>query len=361
MALELTLEPSIKKKDLADFFQKMSMLLDTGYDACSAVELLAFKPSDKKRRDHTADGIRRVANLLLPDLKEGFSLHEAMAGHPNQFKEYVNQVEVGESSGKTVEVLLRISEQIKNASKIMSKLRSALAYPVFTLVFTFGAAAYLFTAVVPDMLTMLAGVGATEMPATTQLVMNIGEALKANGLFVAALLIGLIAFLIVFSKTFGKLTMSRFATRLPFLGRVIQNNSMTLFFKNWQQMILAGAEMSVALKSAADSVPNLFLRRALNECQHQYAENGIPVFEALRPADCIRELELQTIQVAMEGNKLPRTLGILGEDREFEATKSIGAMTAAINPLMMIIVGLVVGVLVLSIYEPIISVSSSLG
>lgn len=63
----------------------------------------------------------------------------------------------------------------------------------------------------------------------------------------------------------------------------------------------------------------------------------------------------------MEGDKLPRTLGILGEDREFEATKSINAMTSAINPIMMLIVGAVVGVLVMSIYGPIISVSSSLG
>jgi type II secretory pathway component PulF len=74
----------------------------------------------------------------------------------------------------------------------------------------------------------------------------------------------------------------------------------------------------------------------------------------------MRALEIQTIRVAMEGNKLAKTLGILAEDREVEATKSIDAMTAAINPLMMVIVGAVVGVLVLSVYQPIISVSSSL-
>lgn len=81
----------------------------------------------------------------------------------------------------------------------------------------------------------------------------------------------------------------------------------------------------------------------------------------LRDVEVIRELELQTIQVAMEGDKLTRTLGILGEGRELEATKSINAMTSAINPIMMLIVGAVVGVLVMSIYGPIISVSSSLG
>lgn len=359
--MALSLFTSIKKKDLADFFQKMSMLLDAGYDACSAVTLLAAKPPEGKKHDKTADGIRSVATLLLPSLSEGFSLHESMALYPKYFETYVNQVEVGEAAGKTGDVLNRISDQIKNANKIMGKLKSALAYPVMVLVFTFGASAYLFTSVIPDMLDMLTDIGVAELPATTQLVMNVGDWMKQNGLVLGLLLGGGIGFLVVYSKTVGKMSMSRISTGLPLIGKVIQNNAMVLFFRNWQQMILAGAEMSVALKSAADSVTNLYIHRVLTDAQKEYQENGIPVFEALRPVFCMRELEIQTIQVAMEGNKLGKTLGILADDREFEATKSINAMTSAINPIMMAVVGAIVGVLVLSVYQPIISVSSSLG
>lgn len=351
---------TIKKNDLADFFQKMSMLLDAGYDACSAVTLLAAKPPEGKKHDRSADGIRSVAELLLPSLSEGFSLHEAMNLYPKYFDTYVNQVEVGESAGKTGEVLNRISEQIKNANKIMGKLKSALSYPVIVLVFTFGAAAYLFTSVIPDMLNMLMSVGVTELPKTTQLVMSIGDWMKSNGVVLGIFLFGSIGFLVVYSKSIGMMSMSRLSTELPLIGKVIQNNAMVLFFRNWQQMVLAGAEMSVALKSAADSVQNHYIHRVLLDAQIEYQENGIPVFEALRPVFCMRELEIQTIQVAMEGNKLGRTLGILADDREFEATKSINSMTAAINPIMMAVVGLIVGVLVLSVYQPIISVSSSL-
>lgn len=351
---------SIKKNDLADFFQKMSMLLDAGYDACSAVTLLAAKPPEGKKHDRSADGIRSVAELLLPSLSEGFSLHEAMNLYPKYFDTYVNQVEVGGSAGKTGEVLNRISEQIKNANKIMGKLKSALSYPVIVLVFTFGAAAYLFTSVIPDMLNMLMSVGVTELPKTTQLVMSIGDWMKSNGVVLGIFLFGSIGFLVVYSKTIGMMSMSRLSTELPLIGKVIQNNAMVLFFRNWQQMVLAGAEMSVALKSAADSVQNHYIHRVLLDAQIEYQENGIPAFEALRPVFCMRELEIQTIQVAMEGNKLGRTLGILADDREFEATKSINSMTAAINPIMMAVVGLIVGVLVLSVYQPIISVSSSL-
>ena len=130
----------------------------------------------------SADGIRSVAALLLPSLSEGFSLHESMALYPKYFETYVNQVEVGEAAGKTGDVLNRISDQIKNANKIMGKLKSALSYPVMVLAFTFAAAAYLFTSVIPDMLNMLTDIGVAELPATTQLVMNIGDWMKQNGL-----------------------------------------------------------------------------------------------------------------------------------------------------------------------------------
>lgn len=351
---------SIKKKDLAEFFQKMSMLLDTGYDACSAAKLLGHKSENKKRGDHSADGIRKVAVLLLPNLTEGFSLHEAMAAHPKYFGEYVNQVEVGEAAGKTAEVLQRICDQIKNANKIMSKLKSALTYPVVTLLFTFAAAYYLFTAVIPDMLNMLSDVGVSELPAATKIVMAVGDWVKSNGLQLGSIfLIALIVF-IVYSKTVGKMAVSKLTTRLPLIGKIVQNNSMTLFFSNWQQMILAGAEMSVALKSAAEAVPNLYIRKEMMGAYFDYKENGIAVYETLGPIDVVRDLETKTIQVAIEGSKLGRTLGILAEDRAFEADKSISTMTAAINPIMMLIVGLIVGVLVMSVYGPIMSVSSAL-
>lgn len=360
--MALSLEPSIKKADLADFFQKMSMLIDTGYDSCSAAKLLAFNGNQKKKgKDHSADSIRRVANLLLPDLSEGFSLHEAMGAHPKYFETFANQVEVGEASGKTAEVLQRICDQIKNEGKIMAKLKSALSYPLFTLVFTFAAAGYLFTNVVPEMLDMLSSVGSGDMPATTQLVMQIGEWLSANGLLLVVLIGGLTGVFFAYAKTIGKMRVAKITVTMPVIGMVLQNNAMTLFFKNWQQMIMAGAEMSVALQSAAESIPNLFLRKQMLAARTQYAENGIPVYEALRGVDSLRELELQTIQVAMEGGKLGRTLGILAEDREIEAQKSINSMTSAINPIMMVFVGLIVGLLVMSIYEPIINVSNTIG
>lgn len=355
------LGPSIKKKDLSDFFQKMAMLLDTGYDSCSAVELLAFRKEGEKKKDHSADGVRAVAKLLLPSLEEGVHLHEAMNEYPKYFLAYSNQVEVGENSGRTAEVLQRISDQIKNESKITAKLKSALTYPAFVLFFTLCVAMYLFTNVVPEMLSMLASIGATQIPATTQMVMNIGTWFKEHGVTLGILLVLLITFLVIYGKTSGRDTYARLATSVPLVGKIVVHNSMMIFYRSWQQMIFAGAEMSLALSSASESAPNFYIRRLLTEAQRDYEENGIPVFEALKSVYCARELELQTIEVALQGDdKLTRVLGVLAEDREYEANRAIQTLTSAINPILMIIVGSIVAVLVFSIYEPIINVSSAL-
>lgn len=353
--------PPIKKKDIADFCQKLSMLLDAGYDTCSAVELLCYKSADKKRLDRSADGIRAVGGLLLQDLQEGYSLHESMGAKPKVFGDYANQIEVGEKSGKTADVLQRISDQIRNASKIMAKLQGAMAYPLITLALTFVAAAYLFTQVVPDMLQKLQEVGSGEVPALTQMVMNFGFFLSENGVSILITLAIIVLTIVLYSKTIGKYTMSHLVTRLPLIGKVIQNNSMVMYFKAWQQMTFAGAEMSIAMRSAAEAVPNLYMRQKLLSAYEEYRDTGVAAYGALRPIFCVRELEIQSIQVGIEGGRLEKILGILADDREIEAERSVSAMTAAINPILLIIVGLVVGVIVLSVYQPIISVSSTIG
>lgn len=355
--MALSFGASIKKADLADFFQKASMLLEAGYDITSSCELLAAKSN--KKHDKSADGIARVAELLLPDLREGFALSEAMGNYPKYFEAYINQIQVGEAAGKTSDVLARLYDQIKNANKIMQKLKSAMTYPIVVLVMTFAAAGYLFTSVMPDMIGMLSEVGTGELPAMTQLVMDIGDWIKANGIFLITVILGSIIGLVVYSKTIGQMAMARFVTKAPLIGKIIENNSVARYLRNWQQMMLAGAEMSVALKSASDSVDNVYLKAQFMNAYEDYTLNGTAVFETLEKVDALRAMELQTVRVGLETGKIAKVLGILATDREFEAERSVNRLTAAVNPILMAVVGGVVGVLVMAIYGPIISVTDA--
>ena len=348
----------IRKTDVADFFQKVAMLIDSGYDICSSCELLAKR--DGRRKDHSADGIRKVAELLLPDLREGFTLHESMESHPKYFEQYTKQVEVGETSGNLTDVLNRLYDQIRNASRVMSKLKSALTYPVIVLAATFAAAAYLFTSVMPDMINMLLDVGVGETPAMTQLVLDVGTWFSTHAGQLITLILVIVVVLVLYAKTIGRRTAAHFATRIPLIGKVVENNAVAIFMRGWQQMLLAGAEMSVALRTSAESIGNIYIRGQFMEAWRAYAEEGIPVFETLETVDAMREMELQTIQVAVQSGKMAKVLGVLAADREFEAERAINRLTAAVNPILMAIVGIIVGVLVMAIYGPIISVTDAI-
>lgn len=349
--------PNVRKKDIGEFMQKTAVLLDVGYDSCSAVAMLAT-PGQKKK-DKSTDGIRRVATLLLPSLREGTTLHEAMKKH-NCFREYVPQIQVGEKSGTTGEVLLRISEQIKNADNLMTKLKGTFAYPIFTLAIAIIATAYLFTNVIPDMLTSFLDFGGMELPKSTMLVLAFGDWIELHGAKVVTIFVAVLVVWLLYSRTVGRVTNAHIHIKLPLIGRLLVNISLGTFYRNWQQMLIAGAEMSIAMKTAAESVPNLYLRGLLRKAREDYADNGIPVQDALREIPVISEIELQTIYVAIEGNKLARTLGILSEDREFEVNNSINIIMSAMNPIMTIIVGVIVGFVVMAVYEPVINFSSVL-
>lgn len=348
----------IKKTDLADFFQKAGMLVGAGYDICSACELLAKPP--RRRRDHSADGIRKVAELLLPDLREGFSLHDAMETHKRIFEQYLKQIQVGEESGRLSDVLNRLYSQIKDASKIAAKLKGAMTYPVIVLLATFAAAGYMFATVIPQMLHMLSDVGVAQVPRMTQIIMNIGDWFKANAVVLAFFACAIFIVLFFYSKTIGRHAAAKFAANVPLIGKVVEDNSVATFLRNWQQMLFAGAEMSIALQTAADSVANLHIRRQFINAWSAYTSEGVPVYETLEQVDALQAMELQTIQVAIETGNITETLGILADDREFEANRSINRLTATVNPLLIGIVGIVVFVLVMAIYEPIISVTSAI-
>lgn len=353
----MALGKKCKPLEMASFYQKCAMLLSAGYDVCAACEMLAV-PS-RQKHDHTADGIRKVANMLLPELREGFTLHEAMMKHP-EFSAHVNQVEVGETSGRTSDVLDRLCDQIKNSSKVMKKLRGAMTYPIVVLCITFAASAFLFTSIMPEMFSMMSDMGSGEVPATTQMVMNAGNWIKGNFILMLTTLIALLVFITVYAKTIGRMVMSKLAASLPLVGKVIENNSISLFLRNWQQMLLAGAEMSMAMKSGAESVTNTYIQSQIMYAQADYAENGAQVFEALRAVSCLREMELQTIQVGIETGSMSRILGILADDREYEAEQAVNAFTAALNPILLVFVACIVGVMVLSVYEPILSLTNSM-
>ena len=224
----------VDQNALAEFAQKLAMLLEAGYDECNACEMLAERTN--KRKDRSTDGIVRVAELLLPELREGFSLSESMKKHPRQFSSIIKQVEIGEKSGRLSAVLKRICAQLKSAGKLRARLNNAMAYPIAVLLFTFGAAWYLFSTVVPDLLKMLKQVGVSNVPEVTRIVMDAAEWFQIHKMTVLIVFLSAVLIIWLYARTIGRATMSALVCRLPLIGHVIQHNAMAIFFRSWEDV-----------------------------------------------------------------------------------------------------------------------------
>ena len=348
----------IGKKDLADFFQKMAMLIEAGYDTTSSCELILRR---KNKKDHSADKIRGVAELLVSTLREGFSLHEAMEKHPRVFSKYVNQVAVGEMSGNTAEVLNRICTQIREGGNMAAKIRGALVYPITVLGITIIAGIYLFTQVMPQMLEMITELTPeSELPWTTRAIIATGDWLKAYGIQVAIIAVLAIIVFTIYAKTIGRRPVSKLVAHMPIVGKIVQNTNMASYYVNWEQMIAAGAEMSIALQSAVDAIGNLDMRLCFQAAQAEYANSGVSISESLEKISYIQEMEVQTIEIALNAGGISKSLKLLAEDREREAERSLDRLTAAISPILIGIVGIIVGIVVMAVYAPITSVANSI-
>lgn len=350
-------EPKIKKTDLAILFENISFLLSCGYNSYDAVYWVCQSTMAKKR-DKEGKRIRYLGESLLKDLSEGFSLSTAMLHNPKYYEEYAKQVQSGEESGRLPQVLDQIVQSIRESDTLKHKIRSAMMYPAFVLVITFGVAWYLFSFVIPDILDMLADVGGGEIPTMTRIVMNITEWMKVYALPVIILVFVAILLIVFLGKGPMKKQFHKAYTRLPLISKISIASNVCTWMQSLRYMLAAGSPTAQAMSAAADTMTNIYLREQANEAYYLYASSGIPVPEALKKCTFLSAIELSTINIGLESGTIEEVLKRLAARKKDETEKAINAFTTALNPIVICVLGVVVGVIVMAVYGPLINVTS---
>lgn len=351
--------PRVKKEHIAIFLENMSFLIGCGYTAYDAAHWIV-DPGGRKR-DKEARAVRAVGMTIIDSLSEGFTLSTAMLRNPKYFGDYAKQIEAAEESGQVAEVLDQIVTSIRESESLTQKIKSAMTYPIIVLSVTFGVAWYLFSFVIPDILGMLTDVTGTEsVPPTTKLVMSITDWMKQYGLSVLLLLIGLIVLLVFLAKGPLKWFFHRLYTRLPLIGKITLASNVTSWMASMRYMLQAGAPMANALATASDSIKNVYMKHQAREAYVLFATAGTAVADALAKCSFFTAMELGTINIGLESGEIVEVLRRLAQRRKEEADKAISAFIAALNPLIICILGIIVGVIVMSVYGPLINITQNL-
>ena len=351
--------PKVKKEHIAIFLENMSFLIGCGYTAYDAAHWI-IDPGGKKR-DSESRAVRVVGSSIIDSLSEGFTLSTAMLRSPKYFGDYAKQIEAAEESGQVAEVLDQIVSSIRESAGLTQKLKSAMTYPIIVLSITFGVAWYLFSYVIPNILGMLTDVTGTEsIPPTTQLVMNITDWMKQYGLALLFLIASIVVLTLFLANGPLKWAFHRMYTRMPLIGKISLASNVTSWMSSMKYMLQAGAPMASALSTAADSIKNVYMRDQAREAYVLFATTGTAVADALSKCAFFTAMELGTINIGMESGEIVEVLNRLSQRRKEEAEKAISAFIAALNPIIICILGVIVGVIVMSVYGPLINITQSI-
>jgi type IV pilus assembly protein PilC len=335
----------VKPKSLQVFSRQFATLIQAGVSIVSALLILEQQTDDKK--------LAVVIAEVREDVESGVVLSRAMARHPKVFNRlYTALIESGEASGTLDVVLDRVAVQIEKETKIKRRVKSAMVYP--TVVFTFA------TLVLIGMLMFLVPIFVKifkdlngQLPTLTQIVVNMSNGLRSYWfiIFPAA---GLTAWGIRRYKNTptGRAQWDKLKLKLPMkIGDVVLKVAMARFSRTLATLVSAGVDIVKALEITGSTAGNSVLEEALVDVRRRVHE-GQRIYQPLVDNEIFPPMVSQMVMIGEETGELDRMLSKIADFYEDEVDAAVAALTSIVEPIMMIGVGAMVGVIIISMYMP---------
>jgi type IV pilus assembly protein PilC len=342
------LEPfkKIGLRDLVVFTRQLSTLINAGLPIVRAFYVLS-EQTEKKKLKETIDAVRE-------DVEAGSTLSEALEKHPKVFNRlYVEMVRAGEIGGMLDGVLLRIADQLEKEADLRRKVKSAMIYPLFVMGFALLTLTFLLIFIVPIFARMFAELGGT-LPLPTRIVITVSNILTSLWGIVVYLVLGAAFFLFLrWRKTErGRKVWGRAALRIPVkIGEVVQKVALARFARTLGTLSAAGVPILQALEITATSSGNWVVENALLKSRDSVRE-GIPIYKPLESEPVFPPMVTRMIAVGEETGDIDGMLQKIAEFYESEVDATVKALTSILEPVMIIVVGGIVGIIVVSMYLP---------
>jgi type IV pilus assembly protein PilC len=340
-----TVFKKIKPKSLQIFSRQFATMIDAGLSVVSALVILEEQTEDKY--------LAAVIRELRADVEGGMLLSEAMGRHTKVFSRlYIAMVEAGEAAGILDAVLDRVAFQIEKETAIKRRVKGAMIYPTMVLIFATLVLIGMLMFLVPVFVKIFEDLGG-QLPTLTQWVVNVSEFLRGNYYFVFP---SLAAFALGLRKAKrtekGRQVWDRMKLKVPMkIGAVVLKVTMARFSRTLSTLIAAGVDIIKALEITGQTAGNWVVEEALADVRNKVQE-GVPIAEPLAENPIFPPMVSHMIKIGEETGELEKMLGKVADFYEDEVDSSISSLTSIIEPLMMIGVGMMVGVIIISMYLP---------
>jgi type IV pilus assembly protein PilC len=332
--------------DIAVFSRQLATMLAAGIPLVQAFEIVG-NGNDKP-------SMQKLILDIKADVEGGTSLHEALAKHPLYFDDlYVNLVEAGEQAGALETLLDKIATYKEKTEALKKKVKKALFYPAAVMVVAIVVTCILLIFVIPQFESLFKGFGA-DLPAFTHVVINLSRGLQDNGLYVAGVVgAGVYAFF-YFQKRSRKMReyLDRIMLKVPIIGPILYKSAIARFARTLSTMFAAGVPLVEALESVAGACGNIVFEDAVMKMRDEVA-TGQRLQRAMENTGLFPNMVIQMIAVGEEAGALDAMSGKVATFYEAEVDNAVDSMSSLLEPLIMAILGVLVGGLVIAMYLPI--------
>ena len=342
----------IKSGDIAFFTRQLATMMTAGVPLVQAIDIIG--------RGHANPRMRDMVLGIKADVESGNSLADSLGKQPLYFDHlYTNLIRAGEQSGALETLLERIATYKEKTEAIKKKIKKALFYPAAVLVVAFIVTAILLIFVIPQFQSLFQGAGAA-LPAFTQMVINLSNSVRHEGWAYLIVIIAIVVGFIAARKRSARFRemVDRVSLKLPVIGMVLTKACIARFTRTLSTMFAAGVNLVDALGSVAGATGNIIYEKATLKIKDQVS-TGQQLNLAMAQAGIFQHTVVQMIAIGEEAGSIDTMASKVADFYEEEVDNAVDAMSSLMEPLIMVILGVLVGGLVVAMYLPIFNLGNA--
>lgn len=351
--LQIGSGPKITERDIVIFTRQFSTMIDAGLPLVQCLEILSSQTENKM--------LAKAISEIRAEVEGGSTYADALKKHPDVFDElYANMVAAGEAGGILDTILNRLAKHIEKAAKLKSQIKSAMVYPVTIMFVAVIIIFILMVFVIPIFAQMFDDFGG-ELPGPTQLVVAISDFAKAYAVY---MVVGAYVSWKLFKRFYktkkGQKIVDRLALKVPVMGDLIRKASVAKFTRTLGTLINSGVPILEGLAITARTSGNKIVEEGILAARTSISE-GKNLSEPLGETGIFPPMVIQMIAVGETTGALDAMLDKIADFYDDEVDTAVGAMTALMEPALMVFLGVVIGFIVIAMYLPIFSMGDAVG
>lgn len=350
--IDFSIGKKVKPRDLSVFCRQFVSITQAGVPMKEALQMLSEQTENK--------WLKRAISEVLLNVEKGNTLADSMRSQPDIFPPMlVNMVEAGEQSGSLEMAFSRMAVHFEKEAKLKATIKKATIYPIILVIAAIGVIAVMLLFVIPIFIDMFADLD-IEMPAITMFVMNSSKWMTSHWYVVLAMIVGIVAaYKLIYRTTQGRLTIDRIKMKMPLFGKLTVKTACSQFARTMSTLLMSGISTIDALETTSKIVNNIHYTNAMLKAREEVMK-GVPLSEPLEASGIFPPMVYHMTGIGEETGNVEEMLEKMADYYDEEVEMTTQSVLAAMEPIIILFMALIIGTLVIAVISPIASMYNGL-